>query len=329
MAAQGTSNYTGEVLFDDAEIERRIQERMAKRVDAAPKPAPKPPARAIETAKEVVFHRRMGRATPRRRIPRQIYPKLIELEYAKAMVSLIRTEIRPAFEPLLTELPALLGSSLAENQRNDVGESKRARELIDLAKHHMGIRLNTDRIEALAKTFADRADNHNKEQLGRQVRAALGVDINNMRAFGIKVPRIVEGFVQENVALIKSIPDVIATDMDKLVTRSFSSGMPHRELAKQIDAKFDVGESRARLIARDQIGKIQGALNATRQQDLGIKSFTWMSVGDERVRPEHEDLNGKVFSYNDLPDEGLPGEPIQCRCSAEPVFDDILNALEE
>jgi SPP1 gp7 family putative phage head morphogenesis protein len=48
-------------------------------------------------------------------------------------------------------------------------------------------------------------------------------------------------------------------------------------------------------------------------------------VGDERVRDEHEGLDGEQFDYDDLPSEGLPGEPIQCRCYAEPVLSAILD----
>ena len=283
------------------------------------------------TAQQVALHRRFGLAKRRQRVPKQVYPKLIEMEYAKAMVSLIHTEIRPAFAPLLRELPELLGRSIAEGQRMDVGESKRARDLIDMARRQMGISLDTSRIEALAHTFADRTQKHNAEQLGKQVRAALGVDLMGpaQQAMGTPIHRLVDHFVQENVALIKSIPDVIATDMDKLVTRAFSSGMPHPALAQHIEQTFNVGESRARLIARDQIGKINGQVNSVRQQDLGITSFRWTTVGDERVRSEHEDLNGQQFDYSDPPDEGLPGEPIQCRCTAEPVFESIMAALEE
>jgi len=281
------------------------------------------------TAQQVALHRHFGLAKRRQRVPKQIYPKLIELEYAKAMVSLIRTEIRPAFAPLEHELPELLSRSIAEGQRMDVGESKRARDLIDMARRQMGISLDTSRIEALAHTFADRTQKHNAEQLGKQVRAALGVDLMGpqQHALGVRVSRLVDHFVQENVALIKSIPDIITTDMDKLVTRAFSSGRTNKDLAKEIDEKFDVGESRARLIARDQVGKLSSAVNTARQRDLGITRFQWSAVMDERTRPEHEELNGQEFSYADPPDEGLPGEPVCCRCTAEPLFDDILDAV--
>jgi uncharacterized protein with gpF-like domain len=51
----------------------------------------------------------------------------------------------------------------------------------------------------------------------------------------------------------------------------------------------------------------------------------WRTVGDERVRPSTRIATAKRTRYDDPPDGELPGEPIQCRCSAEPVFDDILD----
>ena len=50
-----------------------------------------------------------------------------------------------------------------------------------------------------------------------------------------------------------------------------------------------------------------------------------MNDGD-RVRDEHQELEGETFSYDDPPSEGLPGQPVLCRCFAEPVLDEILEA---
>ena len=63
--------------------------------------------RAQQTAAQVREHRRFGLAKRRRKIPRQRYPQMIELEYAKAMIGMF-ARVRPAFSPLLAELPDLL-----------------------------------------------------------------------------------------------------------------------------------------------------------------------------------------------------------------------------
>jgi SPP1 gp7 family putative phage head morphogenesis protein len=285
-----------------------------------------PNARAQQTAARLHSLRLFGAVKRRRPMPRQRYPKLIELEYAKAIIGIVSLA-RPAFAPLLAELPRLLAAAVANRRADDESsEGARASRLIQQAQEHMRAAIQPRAIEQLAGKFADRTQRWQGEQLRNQARAALGADVFISDR---KVPTLVDHFVAENVALIRAVPEEVAAGVAKLATRAFSTGMPHPELAKHIEERFQVGESRARLIARDQVGKLAGQVNAARQQALGITRFTWRTVGDERVRPEHEDLDGQEFSYDDPPDEGLPGEPVQCRCSAEPIFDDILSAAND
>jgi SPP1 gp7 family putative phage head morphogenesis protein len=230
---------------------------------------------------------------------------------------------RPAFAPLVAELPRLLARAVAARQ-DDVGgesEGQRARRLIAEAEERMRAAIRPHDLEALATKFADRTESWQAGELRKQAQAALGVDVYLADK---RIPALVDHFVAENVTLIRSIPDEVAIGVGKLVTQAFSAGTSHPELARHIEERFQIGERRARLIARDQIGKLCGQVNASRQRELGVTSFTWRTVGDERVRPEHEDRDGETFRYDDPPDDGLPGEPVCCRCSAEPVFDDIL-----
>ena len=45
--------------------------------------------------------------------------------------------------------------------------------------------------------------------------------------------------------------------------------------------------------------------------------YIWRTVEDEKVRPAHAANNGKIFSWNDPPPTGHPGEEYGCRCRAE------------
>ncbi len=279
---------------------------------------------AARTARQVMILRGAGQKVRRGRIPKQLYPKLIEADYAKAMISHIE-RARYALAPLGHELHSLLERAKYERgDRFDTGESSRARELIGKARDALKQVTRPNEIESLARTFGQRAQQYNRVQLGRQVKAALGADVF---AQDSRIATLLDHYVSENVALITSITPQVIDQIEGIVTRAFTSGQLHRDIAAQISERFSVGESRARVIARDQIGKLYGQTNAFRQQDLGIDSFTWATSEDERVRPEHAELNGKVFRYDDLPSEGLPGTPILCRCSAEPVFTSILSAV--
>lgn len=275
--------------------------------------------------------RRVGLKVRRGRIPKQVYPKSIEMEYGKTMIAHI-DRARSALMPLEHELQGLLSSAQYERRGDgdywfkfDAGESARTKELIGKARDALAQAVRPNEIESLAQAFGMRTQNYNKVQLGRQIRAALGADVF---VSDKRIAAVLEHFVTENVALIKSVPTQVIDQIEGIVNRGFTSGSQHEDIAEEIDRRFDVGESRARLIARDQVGKLYGQTNAYRQQDLGITQFIWRTSEDERVRPEHEDLDGETFSYDDPPDEGLPGEPIQCRCSAEPVFGTLRDGVD-
>lgn len=286
-----------------------------------------PNRQAQATKREIATQRAFGRSRkPRKIIPRQTRPSAIERDYARALVR-VAVDTKQALKPLLAELPALLRSARAEilrvdcgPLRHDAGEAKRARDLI--AQSLASVQLPDPAISGLAETFADRTAVHQRGQMARQTRAALGVDVfagdGNLAAAR-------EVFVAENAQLIKSLPAKTIEEIEGIVLRGASSGTLHKDVAKEIAARFNVQKSRAKLIARDQIGKYYAKVNSTRHRAMGIEEFIWRTVGDERVRDEHQSINGRKFRYPDgAPGEGLPGEPILCRCFADPVFDALL-----
>lgn len=59
--------------------------------------------------------------------------------------------------------------------------------------------------------------------------------------------------------------------------------------------------------------------------DLTLKKHTgyyvWRTRNDRKVRPEHAANDGRVFSWDDPPDTGHPGEDYGCRCRAEPYVE--------
>jgi hypothetical protein len=46
------------------------------------------------------------------------------------------------------------------------------------------------------------------------------------------------------------------------------------------------------------------------------EKYIWVTVGDDKVRPEHKELDGQKRSWYDYP---RPGEEIGCRCHAESI----------
>lgn len=114
-----------------------------------------------------------------------------------------------------------------------------------------------------------------------------------------------------------------------MTLQAVQDGKLHTDLADDLHARFDIGERKATLIARDQVGKLYGQVNAIRQKEVGVEKFVWRTAEDERVRAEHEQRDGETYSYDDPPDGELPGEPILCRCYAEPDFTSVLDQATE
>lgn len=160
------------------------------------------------------------------------------------------------------------------------------------------------------------------DKAGKQVSAHNVTE--HKRVLGID-PRIDPGigptldvFHRENVRLIESIAEEQLDRVQELLDENF--GLRVEDLSKKLQHEFDVTKSRANLIARDQTLKLNGDLTRIRQQNAGISEFIWTTSADERVREEHAVLDGQTFRWDvGHPEEGLPGQTFQCRCTAFPI----------
>lgn len=275
------------------------------------------------TVAMVRMKRQTGGASKRRKVPRARYPTLIESDYAKAIVDLV-TRSRADIGRLIEALPEMLASARrTRGDRYDEDEAIKLAGMLSRARRTANDATNQTAVEVAAGKAAIRARSHHGKEFARQAKAALGVDLVTLDT---RVPAIVKHFVAENVALIKSLGARPLDDIEKIVTRGFSEGKRHEELAKEIKERYAITERHARLIARDQIGKLLGQVAGARNKELGIKSFTWRTVRDKRVRVSHASREGQVYRY-DKP-HPVPGQEICCRCSAEPIFEDLLAELD-
>jgi SPP1 gp7 family putative phage head morphogenesis protein len=130
---------------------------------------------------------------------------------------------------------------------------------------------------------------------------------------------IMRDFNKANVTLIKSLSSTTFTRVEGVIERGFRSGQRHTEIAKEIQREFRTTRNRAKLIARDQIGRLNSQLTRQRQKSNGITHAVWRTLQDERVREEHEAREGQRFSLETGLDGEFPGDPVNCRCFSEPV----------
>lgn len=128
---------------------------------------------------------------------------------------------------------------------------------------------------------------------------------------------------QENIDLVVNAQRVYAASVQDIFSAPENFGLSVDSLRDKLLERGDVSESRAELIARDQTLKLNGAITQIRQENAGVESYTWSTSNDERVREEHAELEGQVFSWSDPPDVGHPGQDFQCRCVALPVIEEL------
>lgn len=281
---------------------------------------------------------------PRKRLPRQLQPDAQRRAYFAALKrgplgtlqQLLDARVRPLLAAWASKGQALQARhdhraidelyALAVRLDADFDDPN---DVVDEMRDAWAAQWTSDRAAQVVQPIAHSINEHQRAQFNRQIKAAMGVDV--VRAEPWLQPAV-EQFVTENVALIKSIGQEFFPDLEKRLTQGISDGLRQEELADMIQDRYGVAESRAALIARDQTGKFFANLNEQRQAGLGITKYTWRTAGDNRVREEHAEREGEVYSWDDPPNDDYfgpvnPGEAINCRCTAEPVLDEIFADL--
>lgn len=133
--------------------------------------------------------------------------------------------------------------------------------------------------------------------------------------------------IQENVALIKSIPDQYLLEVEGIVMRGFQTGRDLHSISKDLQHRLGVTKRRAALISRDQSNKLTASVTRARRKELGITQAIWVHSGaGKHPRPSHLKA-GKDKLIFDI-EKGayldgkwvLPGEEINCRCSSKSVL---------
>lgn len=258
------------------------------------------------------------------------------VEYGRLLRRILARARELVKQRLFPALPSLVAERLDEitggfSPRMDA-PGKKINKLMDDIESEFFKQLDQGELEKALTRVGQKTANAHKRELGKQLRAALAVDPTLKENLS---PAIAD-FVAENVALIKTLPSKYFSDIEQQVISGVRAGLRWEEIALGIEGHYGPDEkavARSRLIARDQVGKFFGELNKTRQQDLGIDSYVWRTVEDERVREEHRKRDGKVFQWDNPPGEdptdpgtgGHPGIAINCRCWPEPVIPGLDN----
>ncbi|MGJ4855519.1 phage minor head protein [Labrys sp. La1] len=140
---------------------------------------------------------------------------------------------------------------------------------------------------------------------------------------------VLDATVNQNVSLIKSIPQQYLGQVEGAVMRSVQTGRDLATLSKELEARFGVTKRRAAFIARDQNNKATAALTRARQLELGLDEAVWVhSGGGKHPRKSHQKAGREKTRFPIAegwfdPEVGrkiIPGELINCRCVSKAVI---------
>jgi len=189
-------------------------------------------------------------------------------------------------------------------------------------------------LDALQRSLARIASNAVRRLLGleaklhtktwrRDVDRVLGVDVSAV-VRDEDLEAYLDAAATRNTNLIESLSQRQVARVKQIMLDAITRGQSVQDTRKQMVHEFEIGDSHAQLIARDQTAKLTSDLNRIRHEQAGVERYTWRTSLDERVRPRHRKLEGNVYEYGEATgaESGLPpGQPIQCRCIAQAIVD--------
>lgn len=133
--------------------------------------------------------------------------------------------------------------------------------------------------------------------------------------------------IQENVSLIKSIPQQYLTQVEGTVMRGFTAGRDLKAISDELQGHYGVSKRRAALIARDQSNKLTATVTQARRVELGMFEAEWVHSGGGKVPRASHVKAGKDHLKFDVRkgalidgEHILPGFLINCRCSSRTIL---------
>jgi hypothetical protein len=170
-------------------------------------------------------------------------------------------------------------------------------------------------------------------------------------------PGLKKRWQEQNYTLIKKLDTEYITRINSVTEQAVVNAWSVRHLMdeiKKIDSNMT--DTRAYLIARDQIGKLNSMASQARMQHAGLNMYIWDTAHDERVRgnpggkypnalPSHYLMDSLLCRLDDptvySADDGKkwitrpagaplvhPGMDINCRCVMGPYWEELMGEVD-
>jgi SPP1 gp7 family putative phage head morphogenesis protein len=271
-------------------------------------------------AKRLVYLIRRG--IPKLPNAKFYWPAAVERLYLKHLLDLAEELGKATEEILIPRLPGIFREAESQRPKTDAwpGDVQQLVEALSIS-----LDKPFGEVEAMALNIGQMGSAWNNAKWQETLVKVFGVNLFQSEPW--LYPQL-QAFAKTNAGLIKSMKTQYVSNIERTTLEALQSGTRWETFAKTIQAgeftdKY-VGKAKyqSKLIARDQMGKLNGDLTRMRQQDIGIKRYVWRTMKDERVRDSHAALEGKEFAWTGSGSRSLgqPGSEISCRCFGEASF---------
>ncbi|MDE9552794.1 minor capsid protein [Xenorhabdus bovienii] len=246
----------------------------------------------------------------------------LEREYYRRMQGLI--------QEMADSVDYWISAEYKRQQPKIIGDASPAKELNRKLFSVMGrwkVKFN-QMAESIAVWFVNRANTYASNSVKNKLRVdSITV---NMQVTP-EVRNVLDSLYEQQVSLIKSIPEQYLTQVQTLVQQSVVNGRDVGFLKEELKKRYGVTESRAKTIARDQNAKATNAIARERCKSSGITEGIWIhrAGGSKSYRDSHIKMSGQRFNliegcYDPHVQRHVhPGELINCKCDFRPVIPQI------
>lgn len=253
-----------------------------------------------------------------------LYPFSAERNYTKELLkinNLFWKEVEKTIIPSISILVSQSKTMRGDEKRFDSIWLQQLKQIIEKTYFDFEKIVSKPSIEIITKEQAEKISIMNKTQFVKVIHSA--VSVNPITSENWLEPQM-KAFQSQNTDLITKLSKEQRDRIEQTLYTNLSSGKGIEQITKELKKNKQFGIKRSKLIARDQTNKFNSQLTQLRQKEIGISYYIWTTSRDERVRASHRALDGKKIDWSKPPAEGHAGEPIQCRCIAQPVIDDEM-----
>jgi len=232
---------------------------------------------------------------------------------------------------ILSQMVAGLGAGVKSGLINglafaDAGPSKANKALADKTRRALITRYSDARITKLVRDVLRKTDRRNRSQMGKLILESIGLsttEIGKDKPLLDNIDRLMDETTQW---VIELRDDTLAAYTERSLD-AVKSGRSLRDVLSDFDGLVEQRKGHAKSVARGQIANFNSVASKLRSESVGITEAIWRDSSDgDRVRPSHQDRDGKTFKldkglYSALDGKWLlPGVDYGCRCTYEFVI---------